>query len=443
MDIAVIADDLTGANANGALLTGRGFSSVTCLDLESLKETCFSGYPAVAYSADSRLLRAETAWDKVYKAAAFFVSQKPLLLSKRIDSTLRGNLGAEIDAALEAMDEAAGPAGKKTAAVVVPAYPSSGRVVAGGYLLVHGVPLEKSAIAKDPSTPIGSSFVQTVISGQTRRKSGLIALGSVLAGSRAILSEAALLVEDGCSILICDAVTDTDIQNIAEAFSSNPFPILAVDPGPFTAELASQLLSSGGAGPQNRVLSVIGSPSELTIRQINALRQAYPLCMVRVDWSRLVDPAARDDEIALVLDKVCAGAEKAAVLGICTAENSGDVFSLAGLSKSLGVPGGEISFKINSALAEIAARLLADARLRIGGLYSSGGEVTVAVIRGLGGKGFSVRGEVLPLAACGHILQGPFSELPMVTKGGFVGDERGLIQCVDYLFSRMAAEMRA
>ena len=31
MDIAVIADDFTGANANGALLTAKGFSSATCL----------------------------------------------------------------------------------------------------------------------------------------------------------------------------------------------------------------------------------------------------------------------------------------------------------------------------------------------------------------------------------------------------------------------------
>jgi uncharacterized protein YgbK (DUF1537 family) len=157
--------------------------------------------------------------------------------------------------------------------------------------------------------------------------------------------------------------------------------------------------------------------------------------MVRVDWRGLLNPATHDREIALALDKVRAGAEKAAVLGICTAESPEDVFSLAGLSESLGIPGGEISFRINNALADMAAHLLADTRLRIGGLYSSGGEVTAAVIRKLGGKGFGVRGEVLPLAACGHILQGPFSHLPMVTKGGFAGDERGLIQCVDCLFS--------
>jgi uncharacterized protein YgbK (DUF1537 family) len=131
------------------------------------------------------------------------------------------------------------------------------------------------------------------------------------------------------------------------------------------------------------------------------------------------------------------------VLGICAAEKPGDVFSLAELSETLGLSAGEISRSINSALAAMAERLLACAELRIGGLYSTGGEVTVAVIRGLGGKGFGVRGEVLPLAAYGTILQGRLPDLPVVTKGGFVGDDGALVQCVEYLFAEMSAGLKS
>ena len=38
--------------------------------------------------------------------------------------------------------------------MVVPVYPSSGRIAAGGYLIVHGIPLERSPIAKDAATPV-------------------------------------------------------------------------------------------------------------------------------------------------------------------------------------------------------------------------------------------------------------------------------------------------
>jgi len=46
---------------------------------------------------------------------------------------LRGNLGAEIDAVLDA-------AGEGYRAAVVPVYPKSGRICVGGYLLVKWHP---------------------------------------------------------------------------------------------------------------------------------------------------------------------------------------------------------------------------------------------------------------------------------------------------------------
>ena len=108
--------------------------------------------------------------------------------------------------------------------------------------------------------------------------------------------------------------------------------------------------------------------------------------------------------------------------GVGTAEKDDDVLSMGSPSASVGLTPSQISESINSALGEIGRRLLAVPELRIGGLYTSGGEVTVAVIRALGGRGFSVRDEVLPLAAYGHLLEGSHPDLPMVTKGGCVGD---------------------
>ncbi len=136
------------------------------------------------------------------------------------------------------------------------------------------------------------------------------------------------------------------------------------------------------------------------------------------------------------------GPADAAVLGVCTAEKAEDVFSMEALSKKLGLSPSEISVRINTALATVADRLLSRPELRIGGMYTSGGEVTVTTIRTLGGTGFSVRNQVIPLAVYGHLLQGRFPDLPMVTKGGFVGDSNGLVQCVEHLFTKIASKTR-
>lgn len=442
MKIAVIADDLTGANADGALLTAKGFPCATCLDLEKWDSKAFVEYPSIAVSTDSRLLSPKDAREKVREAVALFAAQKPIIVSKRIDSTLRGNVGAEIEGALEALDAAAEPGSEKTVAVVVPPYPNSGRIAVGGYLIVHGVPLERSPIAQDSATPVNSSSTLTIIAEQTELPSGFISLTTVLAGSYAVRDQALRLWREGCRILVCDGVTNDDIAVVAEGFRHVPFPVLAVNPGPFTAELAAVRLASPEVEFVDRILVIIGSTSELTQRQIETLRLIHKAHIVRVDCKKLLDDEHREREIDEAVANLLANPQGAAIFGVCTAEKAEDVFSMDDLSRKLGLTPSEISLRINTALASIADQLLSRVQLRIGGLYTSGGEVTVTTIRALGGTGFSVRDLVIPLAVYGHLLGGRYSGLPMVTKGGFVGDSYGLVQCVEYLFTKIATQTR-
>jgi uncharacterized protein YgbK (DUF1537 family) len=74
----------------------------------------------------------------------------------------------------------------------------------------------------------------------------------------------------------------------------------------------------------------------------------------------------------------------------------------------------------------------------LGGLYVSGGEVTVTVTRRLQAAGLRVRDAVLPLAMYGNLIGGLHPDLPIVTKGGFVGDAHGMTQCMDYLIAKLS-----
>jgi len=78
------------------------------------------------------------------------------VVAKRIDSTIRGNLGAETDALLEVIDP-------DSIAVVVASYPDSGHATSGGYLLVEGMPVQETDVAKDPMNPITSSYIPDII----------------------------------------------------------------------------------------------------------------------------------------------------------------------------------------------------------------------------------------------------------------------------------------
>ena len=59
--------------------------------------------------------------------------------------------------------------------------------------------------------------------------------------------------------------------------------------------------------------------------------------------------------------------------------------------------------------------------------------MTAEVLDGLGGVGIEVLDEVVPLAAGGTLVGGPRAGLPIVTKGGLVGDTGTAVVCLDAL----------
>lgn len=441
MIIAVIADDFTGANDNGALLAAKGFSSATCLGLAHWDPKEFTQCDAVCLNAESRLLHREDAYKAVYDAVMEFNKEKPALVSKRIDSTLRGNVGAELEAVIKAMDDTHGH--NQSLAVLVASYPHSGRICVGGYQIVHGVPLERSPIAKDAATPVHHTAVLKIIADQTSLPCGFVSLEKVLAGPAAVRETIEAARAQGCRAVVCDAVSDDDIAVIAQSLADAPYPLVSLDPGPFTSELAAARIEAPRAEFENRIFLTVGSTSELTRVQLETLRLAHPCHIVSMDVRKvLAGEAESQAECRRVLEAVFAAPEEAKVLGVCTAASKEDVFSMQEMSQTLGIAPSEISRRINMALAHVAQEALKNESLRIGGLYTSGGEVTVSVMRTLKAGGFSVRIMVLPLAVYGHIIGGEHPDLPMITKGGFVGDKDSLVECMEYLFTKISSRKR-
>ena len=128
---AVIADDLTGANATGVMLKKQGYVTSTIMNLVKSELSNLGDCECIAFTTDSRGVDGETAYNRVYNLTKMLTDLNLTILCKRIDSTLRGNLGCETDAALDAM-------GPDYVAVVVTCAPASGRITVGGYMQVNG-----------------------------------------------------------------------------------------------------------------------------------------------------------------------------------------------------------------------------------------------------------------------------------------------------------------
>ena len=156
-----VADDLTGGNATGVMISNYGYDAYAVINKDSIDVNNMPECDAIIFPTNSRSVDSQTAYNAVYSATQFFSNDEVIIYSKRIDTTCRGNLGSETDAMLDALDNNA-------IAMVVPCSPQSERMTVGGYVLVKGIPLHKTEAAADPLSSINTPLPRKLFKKQSK-----------------------------------------------------------------------------------------------------------------------------------------------------------------------------------------------------------------------------------------------------------------------------------
>lgn len=154
-EVLAIADDLTGALEVGALFAESGVANVVTTRSTLDRDPSTADFPVCVVDLESRHLAAEDAAKKVGDVATELRQAGGRGLYKKTDSTLRGPIGAELNAIMEAWPD--------RSLVFVPAYPRLGRVVRGGRLFIDGRPLEKTDFSHDPLQPVHSGWLREIL----------------------------------------------------------------------------------------------------------------------------------------------------------------------------------------------------------------------------------------------------------------------------------------
>jgi uncharacterized protein YgbK (DUF1537 family) len=288
LECLLIADDLTGACDAAVHFARRGYRTQVHLDSHG-EETS-----VLAISTESRDLNAAELRQVMRGLAQRLPIAQARILFKKIDSTLRGNVGAEIAAALAAFG--------CEAAVITPAFPAMGRTVEGGYLRV-GV-----AEAIDLAARLGLDTCAHVQPGM------------VFAA-----------IESGTRFISVDAACDHDLDAIALAGLESGRRILWAGSAGLASALARTLPWGGPPGPRpaprlaSSVLFCIGSDHPVTVEQ-----QRLLLALGRAEHVML-NLSVRQTSVERVRELVgnAAGAAGALVL------SGGDTASL--VCRALGV----------------------------------------------------------------------------------------------------------
>ena len=429
-DYVMIADDLTGANANCSLMKKIGLNSASVLSVDNYKNE--ESMQAIAVTTDSRSMFEQESYDVVKKAMSKFDKDKVVLFNKRIDSTMRGNIGIEIQSMLDSL-------GEEYMAIAVPVYPATGRIVVNGTMLVNGTLLENSDAGKDTKSPVDSSNVESILKKQFTSKIKSIYLEDVQKGEGHLRDIIQREYKENTKLIIFDGVREDDLENIARAVINSKIKFFSVDPGPFTSKIAE--INLDNTDTFSKVIMVVGSVTDISIEQIKELIFTYPVNILKVDALKLATLGEYKDEI----DRAILEGEKFLKEGdyllITTTpyQPNEKRLDLLEVSKNTGMSVDDIAVMISRGLGKIAAHLL-EKDFSFAGVFSSGGDITVQLTKELQANMIEIKEEIIPLAAYGRIIGGVKPGLRIITKGGIVGDKNAMKLCLEKLKNNLEEE---
>ncbi len=381
-EIAIVADDLTGALDAAAPFAERGMATRVAITLEGLDAALATGDAiprVVAVNTDTRHVARDAAARRAAEATERLLMVRPHLLLKKVDSTLRGQVVAE-SVAVQRID------GRRL--LVCPAVPSQGRFVLGGEVWVEGEPLSASAYARDALSPSLSGSLERAFAEE----------GVPLV--RHVPESSLPLPSTDC---VVDAADEATLSSIAKRLLEAPREWLPVCAAGLTHALAQGLAPgpslAGTVSPPTlsepiRALLAVGSRSPRARRQLERLGERFS----NIAWLSVFDVGRVDAEPGV----------RVLVPGVSS----------------------EATMR-----AEAVADIMAEAVVAAGGgergglLFLSGGDIALAVLARLRGEFIELSGEWCPGVPLGY-LNGDV-ERPVMTKAGGFGQEDLLVRLVE------------
>ncbi len=411
--ILILADDLSGAADSGIACAGAGLETLVALrhtDEEPVADV-------LSLDADTRSMTAEQAAKKIDQLIRAYAANPDLLLFKKIDSTLRGNIGSELAAALQALRDMR-PCKRRTFAIIAPAFPAFGRTTIDGTQFVHGQPLHDLDIWRVQGMN-GHARIPDMLqpSGLKCEVLGL----NVIRSARSTLSDMMNAAAEIADVLVCDAETDVDLMAIATAS-------MQLDCKPIwvgSAGLAYQLPHAAGLANTTHVapvsippvsgplLFVIGSLSRNSLEQVRILSSSSVIAQICVPPEVLL--AGEQHADWLVYAHELEGAFRS---------NQDVVLSPKTEPR--------IDLAERPLIAAALARLASTVASKAGALIASGGETARAVFEALGISRLRLLGELekgIPIS----ITENWSRPLPVITKAGDFGGASALLNCSQFL----------
>lgn len=405
--LAVIADDLTGANDTALQFAKRNIKS--SVEINFMKMEDVEDKEVIVVDTDSRDLDKELSYKKVKDICEKISKYDIKCIYKKIDSTLRGNLGAEI----KAVDDVFKP----DIVIIAPAYPANQRITIGGYHLLEGKPIELTEIANAPKTPVKKSYLPAILQEQVNKDIAVIDFKIIRQGADFTNKKISKFVDQGRRWIVCDIIEEENFITLMDAVKEYKN-ILWVG----SAGLAEYLPRWSGEKilSMNRrkgsILVCAGSVSHITQNQVRTLLNQRKINLVKINMVRLLeDKNSELIEKSQIINQLIR--EQKNIL-LATAQSDDEVEKAIEIGKKHNLSRKDVSEKIATIMAELVKSIDVNG---LSGMVLTGGDMAVHICRAIGVNSIKIISEIDNGVPLGFIESNKLEKLFIVTKAGAFG----------------------
>ena len=424
----IIADDLTGANDTALQFKKCNAKTKILLDYSIPPENDLST-EIWAISTESRNISAEQAEARVLETIENLNKNLNLeYFYKKIDSTLRGNIARETLTMVKTLNY--------DAAIIIPAFPSEGRITVGGYHLSKGTPIGRTEMARDPHSPITESYVPSLFKNQLKEDEqnivGLIGLKTIMNGAGPILIKINELIKEGKKLIIADSASAVDIEQVVLAINKSNYKILPAGTAATGSILAKLWLPEDDITekneqiimPQMPNLIISGSATQINSNQIEQLDKTYDFDNIHTLplTVEMVLNGINDDFVNDIVSQLSSG-DTVVIHSSKLLENF-DGFSDDSLRGELSRA--NLASKITDYLAELTKAITDKIKVL---LITLGGETSYKCCNAISAKELIMKDEVAPAIA----LCVDYKNQWIITKSGNLGNPKTLIEILKYI----------
>lgn len=424
--VGIIADDLTGANDTALQFHQKGASTKILLD-SGCDPKIKAGTEVWALSSESRNIDASQAVLCAGKAVKTLSENFSFdYYYKKIDSTLRGHIAKETLIMLDMLEY--------DAAIIIPAFPQEGRITVGGYHLAKGVPIGKTEMAMDPHSPITESHVPTLLRSQIGEREfdivGTIELRTVLNGAGPILMRINELIKEGKKLIVADATSITDIEQIALAINKCDKKLLPTGTAA-GAQVLSKYWLAGIEKPESEVhigklpkLIVSGTATQITANQIKKLEQSDDyddVNFIALEMKNILDGVSED-----IVERVTSNLKSGVTVCVHTSDLIANFDGFSEDSYNAELTRDKFAGMITDYLAELTKQAIERIDFV---LVTLGGETSYKCCKAINSNELRLVDEVAPAISISQDINGRW----IITKSGNLGNSNTLIEILNYL----------